>query len=1084
VKVYIADKNTTTNAGGLYTFNDVPVTSTSGVANSPILSQVLSVTIAAPAGYLGATVTVTPSAQIDNAEDKNAGGTQGGVETFIDGYLAQAGTAVLPQLNASVTGTLRDANTGAVLPNTKINLDLTTGGTVGVAQEGVQNAAIGTTYAVSNYSATTDANGIFSFTNIPSDSAFTAVAPGYNPLSCFAFNTNAEDALELGTCNTTKIVSIDAVPPQIASVAGSIASIPLPAASKTGNTAANVLMLEDDTRQVITINLTEEIAALSEVDNDFTKSITVYDWTNKAYVDLSAAGAVVISGNMLTVTLPNALTDAQELDINMLITDFKDAAGNKIVITDGNLDNIDDALNYVANNSGQNQAIRVSLIAYNDLNTNASAVTAQAQQAKDSVGISADGFDAQRTYSNAFNDVSLPTNNIAQLNADESTPRLNALSAAQNIGALVTNNSARFTFTPSGASSYNITMVNKAGVPQNIALDANRVGVTAAPVLSANGAALTGTASLVTDTAVTPVELVLTTATIGDIITITPIDDFGYVGTSKTITLVDNVAPTTVLQESYMNARAVSVAAGAVKTFGDGGELTNNFGQSAGAGTPILAVTPGLLDNLDAAGNNILSDNTFVTGDQTLERELSVYNGKNAAGVRVIKTANVYDATAYAEFVKNLSRNIGVAFSEDVNLTGVTPSFDGTTVTATSYVAHNDVTVDDAGDPAAGSAVGNEAGLGNNVDLVEFTTTNVLDLANNNHGKTMSFNGIKDNSGNVADNAKVVFQDNMPPFITKSTYNGDLTVVFNEAITTPTNAVPVTITVANAAGTKSSNLTLTTANQLTGTTTNWSLSTDKKTLSINSGLIAAAPIAGGAPADTLRTLFDAGSYVEAAASGDTVSRQHALVSFDNVQDTASGKTNSWAEWSALADLGDAKVDLATPIFAAIDMIGEFKFDTTATKFKIGTALNTTQEVVWNFTHPIKADTTGASVAGLVFFDTDNAGISISGTTNIITATSAAIANAWSLATSYTETMGAAAAFGPAAYAGSSLNGANTQMTLSSDRKSVTLSFRSTNAGNVLAGNTLSFKGVTGTQTAFTSALTNDEVLSVTATAKN
>lgn len=1087
VVVYLADMTTTTNAGGLYTFNDVSVTNTVG-ADAATANNILSLTIAAPAGYIGATVRVSPSAQLDSAEGAT---TTSGTETFIDGYMAQAGTAVLPALNSSVTGVLRDFATGAVIANTEIVLDFTNGGTAAAtAQEQAQDG-VATTYAVSTYRATTDANGAYSFESIPSDSTFTAYVPGYALTAgtpVIGFNTDAETALTLADSTVTKIVSSDTIAPLIASVAGSINSVAK--TSTTANTAANLLMLEDDTRQIITLNFTESIANLSQNNENATKSVTVYDWTNSTYIDLSAADAVVISGNTLTLTLPNALTDAQEIDVNLLITDFKDDAGNKLVITDALAPaGIDDNLNYIADTSGLGQAVRVSLIAYNDLNTNAISVTAQAQQEKDTVGTSADGFDAQRAYSNAFNDTSLPTANIAQLNADESAARLTRLSAAQAITATVTANTARFTFTPSGAASYNVDVKNAAGVAVAPVLDVNRVSVAAAPVLTGT------TLNVVSDTTVTPVELVLTAANMGDVITITPLDDFGYTGTPVTIALVDNVAPTTVLQESYMNAQSVSAAAGVVSQFGDGGELTNNFGQAAGAGTPILALTPGLLDNLDAAGNNILSDNTFATGDQTLLRELEVHNGKNTATppARVITQATVYDATAYPVFAANLSRKIGVAFSEDVNLSGVTPSYNGSDITAGSYVAINDVTVDDAGVAATGSAVGTEAGLGANVDLVEFATTNVLDLANNNHGKVLSFDGIKDNSGNVADNADVVLSDNMPPFVTKSTYDGDLVLVFNEAITTPTTAVPVTINVRNLTNTKSTNLTLTDLNKVTGTTSNWSLSTDGKTLTIGSPIIALSPIAGGVLGDTLSTLFDAGSYIESAVSGDTVSRQHAIVTFANVQDTAAGKTNSWSEWTTLAtqDIGDAKFDLVMPSFAAIDMIGEFKFDTTATKFKIGTALNTTQEVVWTFTHPIKVDIAGNPLVTDVFFDVNDAGVTLSGVTNIITATEAAISSAWVNAIgtvdAYSETLGGvvydSTILGYDGFEASSIDDANTQMTLSSDRKTVTLSFRSTNIGNVAAGDTLKFEGTTATKTAFKSSLTNDEVLSVTASSK-
>jgi hypothetical protein len=282
---------------------------------------VLSVTIAAPTGYLGATVTVKPGAQIDSAEGAAAGTTTSGSETFIDGYLAQAGTAVLPELNAGVSGVLRDAATGAVIANAKINLDITNGGSAAaVGQEATQNAAVSTSYAVSTYSATTDANGKYSFVNIPSDSTFTAYVPGYalaaGPLFT-GFNTNTEDMITQADSTVNPIVSVDTVSPFVVGVTNVI----------LGDTdtfgAAKGAMLDDDTRNTFTINFSE-VMDLTKVDDN---SVIVKSGATRATM-IDQPVTVTKAADNLSITVSTAadLTDATLIDINLLVADFEDTA--------------------------------------------------------------------------------------------------------------------------------------------------------------------------------------------------------------------------------------------------------------------------------------------------------------------------------------------------------------------------------------------------------------------------------------------------------------------------------------------------------------------------------------------------------------------------------------------------------------------------------------------------------------------------------------------------------------------------------------------------------------------------------------
>ncbi len=123
-RVYAPGKDAvTTDESGQYYFTDVKVTNVqgnndeteagaggAGTEEDEIMQQI-SITIVAPAGYLGGVVTVRPEAQVNNTGGSDAATTdadenQTTVQTFVSGLLAEAGRAVLPQLSAKVSGYL------------------------------------------------------------------------------------------------------------------------------------------------------------------------------------------------------------------------------------------------------------------------------------------------------------------------------------------------------------------------------------------------------------------------------------------------------------------------------------------------------------------------------------------------------------------------------------------------------------------------------------------------------------------------------------------------------------------------------------------------------------------------------------------------------------------------------------------------------------------------------------------------------------------------------------------------------------------------------------------------------------------
>jgi hypothetical protein len=919
VTVYLAGKTTKTDAGGIYVFNDVPVvnTTSSNVANST--ANALQVTIAAPTGFLGATVTVTPQAQQISSEDTpTTAGTSGQANpntNFIDGYIASAGTAVLPKLGAKVTGRLELANSEAPIANQEISLDFRTvgnavGGNVAQTQNGVT-----TTYATNTgYAVMTDANGIFEFVHLPMDTQFAFVVPNYNingiqGSGAITLDTTSETSLQnIGDLQVTSVVQSDTLPPYVTGVTGTI-----------GNTVAPQMM-EDDIRTTFVINFSEAMSI--ESDDDYTNSVIVKAGETRATMtDVNATATVGEDGKSIIVKVDKELPDATLLDINLLVTDFKDKAGNFLTVNNTAADQVNyDSAGVNGNNT---QVVALQLQIFDDLNTDAAQVKTITQMTTDETDIN----DAEllQAANSAFADVidsGTPDNLISNMNsrdddnqdgiADVNT-RLSLLGTSA-LGSAVTMNTnvARVSFVPSNAASYIIALTRNTtpvSIQGNLLLQGGiTTGTLTNLVGNANNVIFTPTDAKSTEA----VEIVLQTAINArpnDILTITPVDELGYVGTENAITLKDNVVPTTVLQPSYGLGGNTNSSNTVVK-FGDGGELAESSG-SAKAGTPYLAITAGLLDNLNAAGAHVTG---VVPSDNTLSKELyalnTYFDDDNDANTPKIQLQNIYDSTAFKAMKRE--RTIGVAFSEDVDLNGTTPLTTNISTTLNAWKNNNDVVINDDNGPV-------------NVDLINFTASNVETLANNDNGGIIDFTGIVDNAGNAATtsaNAKVVLIDKLPPFVTEASFTGEkINITFNEPIILTDNLSSVTI-----AGI--------TALYRTVNEANYELSTDKKTLSIS-----VSEFAG-----LTRANFTLGKYAESAYG--TEAREHASMSW-SIEDVHG---NDWIQENA---------GVVAPEFAVADLIGDFIVTTDNSGFKISDDTTTTdQKVVWTFNHPIQTGQAG------------------------------------------------------------------------------------------------------------------------------
>lgn len=772
VVVYLAGKNTKTDAGGNYRFTNIPVTNTTGTG-SDTANGTLVVTIAPAAGYLGATVTVKPEAQINNNGD-NGGGSINPVTTFIDGFIASAGTAVIPALTSTVTGVLRNADTDEPIVNTLVSLDMEGAGAAATGQESTHNVNTAIGYQTLAYTATTGADGSFTITNVPSDSNLIFEIEGHDAVSiaynddgvATHVNTSGEDiTTNVGNVLATVQSAVDDAAPYVTSVTG-----------VQDQTAATGQFNDDiDGTAGIVITFSEAMDG-TQVDAN---SVVLYDTSNSAYIAVTSA-TMAADGLSMTITTAAAIPEGANFDVNFLRADFVDLAGNNIAAVAAANDVGYDSV--VTSASNASDVYRLDLRIFKQINTNANAVTL-AELDTDATG--SDDDSAVQASNGAFADVRDAGDGFQQLNSADDDDTLLGSDAGERLDAYVTAiggtgvdaDVVRLDFTPDNASYYEVTIVDETGAANNAAvltLDSNPDGVTLTD--------LGGNTFEISDMggSTSTIEMVIEQVAPGHEVEITPFDDLNYAGASNVITLTDRVPPTAVLQNSYTatptnNAQVVSV------TFGNGGELSN-IGSSI-VGLPILNVTAQLLDNLEANGDSIIGDGV---ADDSLIAELMDNNTVDVGGTDLpfITPANAgpYDATAYAAL--NTARTIGFSMSEDVTLVAATtPAYSGTNASLSGYVENNDVTVNDAG-----AAV--------NVDLVNADVDGVFLLAADDSAIVDFAGTIQDAAGNVATDGSVVIRDAMPPMVTSAYYDGaSMSITFNEPITDPSTWATTTMTV-------------------------------------------------------------------------------------------------------------------------------------------------------------------------------------------------------------------------------------------------------------------------------------------------
>ena len=923
-RVSIGSTSVVTDANGAYSLNDIPV---SGIAGSgsmqpatPVEISIVPVSSDSGKNYLSATVSVTPSAStIIQTVDGDSSNTEDALLAIIttDGLAVSAGITVVPLLQSTVTGILRDYDTGLPVVNAVVGLEVL--GVKGVVQQQEQNNGNGTSYGVGTYQAATDAEGRFEYTNLPVDTDFAiSVADwlvdglgggdeGDTSISGAHFATTPEVVMQnIGTVYAEEITSQDDVNPFVVSVSGVVV-----------NSDPGLLNDDLDGSQGLVINFSEPLQQLVDAN-----SVYVYNETLESRINVSSA-ALSADGMSLTLTT-SAISAGNVFSVYLNTMDFQDTSENPLIYRAATPDFKGTATPAYDSNSsvGAMNSVRLRLKTYADPITETGAVVGLTQLLSDGNN---SAFGVLQTLNLTFLDLDSGTlrsgdTYIEQLNAEEAGNRLTNLSDTTYADAsisgkptMVDTTAARVRFTIDSSTpsrNYQLSLTNPSGTAKEFTVTvASTIGTVDYsdadhPVLQLADY-FSGTVDLILKGSGGDI------LTPNDTLTIASLTDFGVADSVASLVLTDQIAPTTVLQNSYGQGEKTDAVV--TDYYGDGGELAE-AGESA-MGAPFLNVTPRLLVPQAGEGVPLPVASTWKALTDEADKDSSdnpQVSDSNLTGYAL------YDANAWNEWSANgdRERRIGVAFSEDISVSG-TPAYNGT-VLLSGWTAQNNV-------------IQNDQGVTVSADLVSITVADVMALANTDHGSVVDFSGaVTDASGNTStavNNAKVVVRDLMPPMLTNAVYNGDnIVLTFNENVVlndgdefvlAGSAAAPLPIA-ANTANTTVTGNTVTIDRAAWGSDLNSEIYFDRGTYD-HDGNPATDDVAHGA--------------LIAAATEDS-------------------RGVSWSDW----DGGAGLVDI--PAIVIRDAVGNFQVNSTQTTgFAAG---STTFIVVYRFSHRIDLTTSFGS----------------------------------------------------------------------------------------------------------------------------
>jgi hypothetical protein len=827
-------KETTTNSSGQWIIDKLRVTNVAGSDDDTAQSDnAVRCVVQRTANYLGAIVSVMPEAQISGDATADTESDAPYFVTFIDGMYAEAGTAWLPMLGTTVKGRIEDCTTEQSVVGATVKLDM-----LGVDNNQIETQAgsacqygCAVDYSTAMYQAVTGADGSFTIANVPDDSILRIYVEDYQNINLDTeFEAYAEDIrgdkpetdsfgiseyittinegqVYLGDVCVSPIMVGDLTRPCVANIEGWI----YPTSYFEGTYEVNTpyfwndelefALLEDDIDGTDGIDIIfNESMNPTKVDEN---SVVVWDdWAEDYITDFTTS----LSGNVLTLTTAEPIPADHHILVYLLRDDFQDLAGNYL-----HAYNIQDFNNRTPEQTKNNVCedvffakefyslnytayVVVGFKIHSPDDTDVDAATGLVQECTDYSKTVSGQTDLMGEYPTVFRSEIASTNDFYNLNADDDYEhRLEAL--ADVLGcpeddtslADIHNNYASVSFVAPTSGGWEISGDGDC--------DDNCDG---------NGDGSFET-SVIAD--VDP----------GDEVCVDSYDDFDNLSAQVCITVGDCVAPTTVLNyayntcghlglsysswetnETYWHAAGpgdggpgydtdyaahicVDFEAGSLPEFGDGGENTNE-GTPGVCGIPTLNITCRLLKDPALAAEGAVSEPIQFYGLYTGGADGQI-PAPGAYGP--FPDFALYDATEFAAWVP-FADTIGVAFSESIAMTdGGSIDWSGVT-DITSWSIGNNISNTDDGDTPDGGPDSDDSSTTDtppSVDLVQLTVDDVLTLANEDHQEVMDFSGaVEDLAGNPADNARVVINDLMPPFVEYAYWDGGLTIKFNESV--------------------------------------------------------------------------------------------------------------------------------------------------------------------------------------------------------------------------------------------------------------------------------------------------------------
>lgn len=764
--VSIGSQTTTTDALGYYAFTDVAAANVVLNADSNVLTAVPLVISVSAGGHLGGRTQAYPTAISDTEQ-----------YVYIDGFTVQADNLYLPELQSAIKGTLRSTVTGEIIANQKVTLEFVAVD-AGLTANNHSGDGEFTDIASTYYYVTTDANGGFEISNLPANSTFNALVEGYivdtqhlrdetdsvivrTPAGPtpgdldFSFTTAKESIVSnWGELFVTEEIIADKINPFVrniesASFAGRLEK------GKNGQASTGGLVFDFSE----SVDLLHKISTAS-LDSNTIKVVfhNQDDENTTKYVEFTHDINSNASVNSIQLNLAEPIASGQQVDVYFERADFVDAGDNELALE--GYSKVNDS--YKTAGQFADNYIQYTLYGYEG--------TGQLSGASTITQITSDSeeFLALSSHNAALIDVKSTTGAIEQLNDTSSTTDALLLQLASQLSA------------KAGVDAPSTVVTSTAKVAINFPANTTdaEIGVIDANGLAVDSVIITPdltSANHGVDFDEETVFYIENTAP-GHRVTVVATDAFDVVGPTATEQLVDTVAPTTVIQNSYLveGDKVTGIAAEGIEI--DGGQNVTS-GVAGSLGYPYLTIAHGILD----LGTLVDNDNTAT----------------NASG------ADTYNAGQFNSW-ENSDLVTAVAFSENISWKSSTPiqtqvvsSSDISESLLTSFNIVNDVTAN------GGDVVDNSEAN----DFITFNVENIFTLANIYNGKELSFNGlIIDAKGVDASAAKVVIRDALPPMIASATLTERsgkqyLKISFNENIADKEEYTrteePLVLTIAN-----------------------------------------------------------------------------------------------------------------------------------------------------------------------------------------------------------------------------------------------------------------------------------------------